>query len=244
MEILTTFLESSTIHGLAYIATGRKYVRLFWILVVIAGFTGAIVLIYESFQSWADSPVKTTIETRAITDFTFPKVTVCPPKNTFTDLNYDLMTTGNMTIDNETRNELSKYATEILYDQLYDNIMANITKFEDNDRYYNWYHAYTQLTVHQKSSKYMRYTINTSAKSGTISTNGFGRAYDAEKADTYTWYWVNVKTPRNSGKNFNMTLQFEIEKISIIEYGSDKFYHDSTDNAVSANIKYIFKGKS
>ena len=87
MEKLNTFLESSTIHGLSYIAAGRKYVRLFWILVVIGGFSGAGVIIYQSFQSWADSPVKTTIETLPITEITFPKVTVCPPKNTYTDLN-------------------------------------------------------------------------------------------------------------------------------------------------------------
>ena len=82
MEIVTNFLETTTIHGLAYIATGRKYIRLFWILIVIAGFTGASVIIYSSFQSWAESPVKTTIETLPITEITFPKVTVCPPKKT------------------------------------------------------------------------------------------------------------------------------------------------------------------
>ena len=61
---LKAFFESSTIHGLVYIATTKhRLIRLFWILVVIAGFTGAGVMIYQSFQSWADSPVKTTIET-------------------------------------------------------------------------------------------------------------------------------------------------------------------------------------
>ena len=68
MEYVTSFLESSTIHGLSYIATDRKYVRLFWTLVVMVGFTGAGILIYQSFQSWADSPVKTTIETLPITE--------------------------------------------------------------------------------------------------------------------------------------------------------------------------------
>ena len=91
MENVRNFLESSTIHGLAYIATGRKYVRLFWTLVVIAGFTGAGYMIHESFQSWNESPVKTTIETLPITELTLPKVTVCPPENTYTDLNYDLI---------------------------------------------------------------------------------------------------------------------------------------------------------
>ena len=120
MERFTNFLETSTIHGLAYIATAKKYVRLFWIVVVIAGFTGAGVIIYQSFESWADSPVKTTIETLPITDITFPKVTVCPPKNTYTDLNYDLRMTENMTLDDDTRQELTNYAVELLYDHLYD----------------------------------------------------------------------------------------------------------------------------
>ena len=61
MENIKLFLESSTIHGLAYISTTRKTLRVFWITVVIAGFVGAGLLITESFQSWDESPVKTTI---------------------------------------------------------------------------------------------------------------------------------------------------------------------------------------
>ena len=99
MSNIKTFLESSTIHGLAYITSMRKLTSIFWILVVIAGFTGAGVLIYQAFQDWADSPVKTTIETEPIAKMTFPTMTVCPPKDTYTDLNYDLMTVKNKTVD-------------------------------------------------------------------------------------------------------------------------------------------------
>ena len=98
MENIRNCLESSTIHGLSYISTTRKYVRLFWMLVVMTGFSVAGMLIYTSFQSWNESPEKTTIKTLPITDITFPKVTVCPPKNIYTDLNYDLMMTGEMTL--------------------------------------------------------------------------------------------------------------------------------------------------
>ena len=105
MNNFKDFLESSSIGGLNHIAINRKYVRVFWILVVLTGFIGAGVMIYESFQSWDESPIKTTIETHPIPEITFPKMTVCPPKNTNTDLNYDLMMTENMTLDNETRNE-------------------------------------------------------------------------------------------------------------------------------------------
>ena len=63
---------------------------------VTAGFTGAGVMIYHSFQDWNDSPVKTTIETRPIAEITFPKVTVCPPRNTNTDLNHGLLIAANI----------------------------------------------------------------------------------------------------------------------------------------------------
>ena len=77
MNAFAIFLETSTIHGLKYIATTKKYVRLFWILVICSGFSGAGYLIYQSFHAWEESPVKTTIETRPIADITFPKATVC-----------------------------------------------------------------------------------------------------------------------------------------------------------------------
>ena len=114
MENMKLFLETSSIHGLTFISTTRNNWRLFWILVVILGFIGASVMIYQSFQAWDESPVKTTIETLPIAEIIFPKVTVCPPKNTYTDLNYDLMTTENMTLDNDIRNGLLTYAIEML----------------------------------------------------------------------------------------------------------------------------------
>ena len=81
MEGVRTFLESSTIHGLAYIATSGKYVRLLWIIIVFAGFTCAGFLIYASFNDWSENPIKTTVDTRPIYEITFPKVTVCPPNS-------------------------------------------------------------------------------------------------------------------------------------------------------------------
>ena len=115
MKDLNTFFEFSTIHGLSYISTkNKRFDRIFWILVIIMGFTGAGILIYRSFESWNESPVKTTIETHPIEEITFPKVTVCPPKNTYTDLNYDLMMTKNMTLDNDTRNKMERYALDML----------------------------------------------------------------------------------------------------------------------------------
>ena len=101
-------------------------------------------MIDRSIRDWNDSPVKTTIETHSTTEITFPKVTVCPPKDTYTDLNYDLMMTKNMIIHNDTRDQLKKYSYKLLNDHLYDTLMTNMSMLEDKDRYDNWYRGYTK----------------------------------------------------------------------------------------------------
>ena len=214
MDSIRNFLESSTIHGLAYIATGRNYVKLFWFLVVIAGFTGAGVLIYSSFQSWAESPVKTTIETLPITEITFPKVTVCPPKNTYTDLNYDLMMAENMTLDNDTRQELTNVAVELLYDHLHDTLLKNMRKLKDNDQYYNWYHGYNWIMIPYYKSGRVHYYVSTRTSSGSISTQYFGDKFDAAKVETDLTYTVNVYAPPN------VTLNLDVEKVSLTDLSS------------------------
>ena len=85
------FLGSSTIHGLIYIAGNRGLVRVFWICVVIAGFTGSFILIHQSYTGWAVSPISTTIEALPISNIDFPNVTVCPSKNSFTSFVPDLV---------------------------------------------------------------------------------------------------------------------------------------------------------
>ena len=93
MDMFRDFLESSSIHGLNYISTTGKFSRLFWTLIVVTSFIGASTLIFQSFKDWNDSPIKTTIESVPISQLRFPKVTVCPPKHTFTNLNDDIMKT-------------------------------------------------------------------------------------------------------------------------------------------------------
>ena len=78
MEGVRSFLESSSIHGLVYISTTKRLLKIFWTIVVIAGFTVAGIMIYQSVQDWKDNPVTTTVETVSIKEITFPKVTVCP----------------------------------------------------------------------------------------------------------------------------------------------------------------------
>ena len=106
MDGIRTFLESSSIHGLAYISTSRKFAKVFWIIIVFGGFTLAGYMINNSIKSWAERPIKTTLETRPISEIKLPKVTVCPPKTTYTDINNALLLDENMTLTDELQKDL------------------------------------------------------------------------------------------------------------------------------------------
>ncbi len=213
MEGVKTFLESSTIHGLTYISTTRKYARLFWILVVIGGFVGASFLIKESFDSWSESPIKTTVETLPISEIILPKMTVCPPKNTFTDLNYDLMMTENITLTQEMRDEMFKYAFDVINEDSFSG--NNWTKLHEEDRFYNWYYGYTFIKSPSWYSDGLVIYIHTSATSGVVTTQHYGDQFKPELVERKLYYQVNVYPPESVLNNENVTLHFKVEKVSM-----------------------------
>ena len=139
MENINLFLKNSTIHGLQYIPNSRKVVKLFWIVTVTSGFIVAGFIINQSFESWEETPISTTIETLPISKMTFPKVTVCPPANKFTNLNYDLKMLENVTIDDETKEELVNFMLDELHDPYFRSMMMNLSLFYEENRFYNWY---------------------------------------------------------------------------------------------------------
>ena len=213
MEGVKTFLESSSIHGLNYISTTQKYVRLLWIFVIITGFSVASLLIKESFDSWSESPVKTAIETLPIADIRFPKVTVCPPKNTFTDLNYDLMMTENITLTEEMRHEMFKYAVDVIDEDSYSE--NNWTTLVEEDRFYNWYHGYTQIKAPYYKYGALQIDLSTSATSGVVTTQYYGEKFRPELVERNLWYFVKVYPPKNVLGNENVTLHLKVEKVSM-----------------------------
>ena len=169
--------------GLALISGTRRWSRLFWILIVIWRFSAAGYLIYISFHTWEKNPISTTIETIPISLITFPNITVCPPKNSFLNLNYHLKQSENIIIDNNRRMELLDSAMDVFQDEFHKEIMTNLNKVEDPDRYYNWYHGYTFLEYPSYDTYYhrLRYSLTTFASSGKISTQYFGEKFNADK---------------------------------------------------------------
>ena len=239
MEGVRTFLESSTIHGLTYISTTRKYARLFWVLVVIAGFVGASLIINESFDSWSESPIKTTIETLHISEISLPKVTVCPPKNTFTDLNYDLMMTENITLTEDMRDEMFKYALEVINDDVFSG--NDWTLLHEEDRAYNWYHGYTKIQSPMNNGKDIY--IYTSATSGVITTQYYGEQLKSDLVDKKNVYKVYIYPPKSVGTSENVTLHIKVEKVSMTGLASESYdTFESRDlGRLSAYLTIVYK---
>ena len=118
MDLLKEFLETSTIHGLAYISTApSKPSKAFWLLVVIFGFSTAFYLINNSYTEWEASPIATSISTHPISELDFPTITVCPPEGSNTALNYDLVRAQNITLTEKERDSLLTRTTQILIDK-------------------------------------------------------------------------------------------------------------------------------
>ena len=239
MEVAKQYLDSSSVHGMSYISSTRKLLKVFWVVVVLSGFTGAAILIYQSFQAWDESPVTTTVETLAISDLTLPKITVCPPKNTYTNLNYDLIMAKNMTLDNDTRKYLKDSATEAALDYVFQEFMSNITMFEEDNRYYNWYHGYSKISMPHYAADKLQFTIDTSATLGTVTTKYFGTSFQPEDILTHLMFYLNIKVPSRVANSNNHSMNFEIQQVSMENLYDDEKDQIKLDNTMLKGPKDI-----
>ena len=225
-----SFLETSTIHGLSYISSTRKYARFFWLSIVIAGFVGASLLIQESFASWSKSPISTTIETLPISEISFPKVTVCPPKNTYTDLNYDMTNIGNISIDFDLLNEnsssyrLLESFVKYFQNEDFKEKIPDILAFDEIGKFENWYNGKSLANL--QSNK-----ISTYATSGEITSPYFGEDFQSDK---FNWagvqYDIIVDHPFSEWDDYENEYEYPGTIILSIEY-------DILDNLECIHLK-------
>ena len=231
MELVRTFLESSSIHGLSHIASSRKVARISWLLIVLVSFTCAANLIFASFQSWSNNQVTTTIETLPLSDIRLPKITICPPRNTFTDLNYDMKQNENITFSKETREEMIKTADDIISNHVFLDIF---NKLNEENRYFNWYHGLSQLTFPRMDNHFhdgglLEWTSQTSALSGLVYTNYFGEEFNFKKVQRKIKFLFKVFPPKTVEIDPNVTLHFEIEKIQVPLDSISTYIYESSD---------------
>ena len=182
MEVLREFSEHSTIHGIGYISRTQSCVRLLWILTVLSGFITAGFLIMQSFYNWEISPIATTLETVPIEQVTYPLIYVCPPKNTFTNLNYDLENVPDERLEPDYVNELMRLVDEKVQEAELEKALDDINTFDEQDKFIHWYYGLSELAQPRfyYLFGYLKHTIayQTTATSGTVSSPFFRSTYN------------------------------------------------------------------
>ena len=182
MEVLKEFLESSTIHGMSYISRSQRSVRFLWIMTVLSGFFTAGFLIMQSFHNWEISPIATTLDTVPIEQVTYPQIYVCPPKNTFTNLNYDLENVPDEKLEPEFVNELLRLVDEKIQESELEKTLDDINLYEEQDRFNHWYLGLSELkqTRSYYIFGYLKHTLDysTTATSGTVSSPFYQSTYN------------------------------------------------------------------
>ena len=164
------------------------------------GFMAAGVLIQRSFQSWANSPFKTTAETLPISELKFPKIIVCPPENTFTDMNYDIMYLDNLNITQEIRDEMLRETIEIIEEG---NGMETFSMLHENNRFQNWYFGHTWVETPSQivNNKQIQYNIVTRAANGTITSKYYGEDFNPNLFEKNIEYLVTISPPYSARNN-------------------------------------------
>lgn len=77
-----SYFSETTVHGFRYVVEGRNsFEKLFWIIVITAGFILSGLIIFQSLSDWEDTPLQTTIDqvSLPIEDLNVPAITVCNP---------------------------------------------------------------------------------------------------------------------------------------------------------------------
>ena len=219
-ESVKQFLEFSTIHGLVYISTNRRLVRLLWLCVVIAGFICSGVMIQQSISSWANNPISTTIETHPISDLDFPNVTVCPARNTFTNLNPDLVMARKVEFDHEKRRELSEHVMDAIMNTNFNAKHLEFSEFKE-EKFINWYLGITRIDFpYIDSEGDKNFHLKTTSLNGSFSTAYFKQPFDDNKFQRALQSEVYLYKPIGISNDSKIVIDIEND---LGDWGADEW---------------------
>ena len=240
LDSLKEFLETSTIHGLAYIASApSKISKGFWFLVVIVGFSSAFYLINDSYNDWQASPVATSISTHPLAGLHFPLVTICPPEGSNTALNYDLVRARNITLTEKNREYLVNVTAHFLIDKPSQDFVhltrsllneKNILEIFERKPTFAYPMAYNEMGEKRPS-----FEIWSSKLNGIYKTPGFGENYSCNETLQNIHFVLQLPLVAMKKEAGDEVLDFQIEVQSNndweIQYREGRKYVAYTEGA-------------
>ena len=124
---------------------------------------------------------------------------MCPPKNTFTSLNYDLVMAVNATMDEKTRRELTNFAVKNIYENELQKTLQFENRFGEENKPRNWYLGISKPSVYYTTSNgILNFKLYTSASSGSLVTPCWGEPYNTEAYFAKIQYKVYIFPPKTS----------------------------------------------
>ena len=104
---------------------------------------------------------------------------------------------------------------------VYDIVIKNLSLLQEENRYYNWYHGYTEVLLPYPDFGYDVFLkVNSFAPTGSIATQSFGKKNDADVEIESNIYYEFSVFP---GAFENVTLSYNIEIISMGGNYKDEF---------------------
>ena len=177
MDSLTKFMSTSTIHGLNHIASSKSYfLKAAWTFLVLASFTYAAFIINSSFISWKESPVVSSSSTLHISKVEFPKIIVCPPKQTNTGLNQMFDKSKSTELLPWMKKDLAGYASVLAQDEYHLEYVDEMESFTNIENIRNYYKGVTRFSLPYYTDEQTLFVF-TSATHGSVSTPWFGENF-------------------------------------------------------------------
>ena len=137
----------------------------------------------------------TTISTHSIEDVTFPKIYVCPPKHTYTNLNQDIVDLHNVSLNDDQVKELLSLIEKKTEEIEHKNTMEGVQSFVEKNKFYNWYMGISKASLPYIFETY-QYHFQTWSTQGSIKSPYFGEPYNEQKfhSGTFQNYELKVKS--------------------------------------------------
>ena len=207
-------------------------------MVVILGFSTAGYLINKSYSEWQISPTLTSITTYPISSLDFPTVTVCPPKDSHTALNYDLMKADNNSLSDKNRDDLKKSVEQLFVYSPHEDYARNTIEATNLANIRQVFEGYQSIPTPYHGSGF---EVQTWKPNGSWQTPGYQEEFDASFYKESKQYRFVLQLPQNLAEEIGSGfLKIEME----INTRQGKGWHEFVTYSQGTKIKIITEKKT
>ena len=149
-----------------------------------------------------------------ITGNNFIRVSVCPPVNTSTNLNKDLLNTENVALNREARDELVKLAAVWLEGNVAKDLFEELRSLKEENQWKNWYLGYTVVRLPYTDYNQRRmYKIFSTAVPGSASSPLFRQEFseDTFRKKIIPNYIIYLPDSITAPGNLSMVFQIQMD---------------------------------